>query len=64
MIINSPKNNKAPGEDNINSELLKLAGPHLAIQIQKLIGSIWANEQMFKDWNSDRVSKFQKGKHS
>lgn len=36
MIINSLKNNKSPGEDNINSELLKLAGPHLAIQIYRL----------------------------
>jgi hypothetical protein len=37
MIINSLKNNKSPGEDNINAELLKLAGSHLSIQIQKLI---------------------------
>lgn len=49
MIIKSLKNNKSPGEDNINSELLKLAGPFLATQIQKLIGSIWANEQIPKD---------------
>lgn len=27
LIINSLKNNKEPGEDNINSELFKLAGP-------------------------------------
>lgn len=52
MIINSLKNNKSPGEDNINAELLKLAGPHLAIQIQKLIKSIWINEQIPKDWNT------------
>ncbi|KAE9534405.1 hypothetical protein AGLY_008495 [Aphis glycines] len=37
MIINSLKSNKSLGEDEINSELLKLAGPRLAIQIQKLI---------------------------
>lgn len=49
MIINSLKNNKWPGEDNINAELLKLAGSHLAIQIQKLIKSIWINEQIPKD---------------
>lgn len=40
MIIKSLKNNKSPGKNNINSELLKLAGPSLATQIQKLIGSI------------------------
>lgn len=40
MIINFLKNNKAPGEYNNNTELLKLAGPYLATQIQKLIGNI------------------------
>jgi hypothetical protein len=37
--INSLKNNKALRKDNINSEFLKLAGPYLATQIEKLIGS-------------------------
>jgi len=62
MIINSLKNNKSPGEDNINAELLKLAGSHLAIQIQKLIKSIWINEQIPKDWNTAIVCPvFKKG---
>lgn len=39
MIINSQKNNKAPEEDNINPKLLKLAGPHLVIQLQRSIGT-------------------------
>jgi len=43
-IINSLKNNKSSGEDNINSELLKLAGAPLVSQIQKLIRSIWNNQ--------------------
>lgn len=50
MIINSLKNNKALGENNINSEFLKLTGPDLATQIQNLIGCIWVNEQLPKDW--------------
>jgi len=50
-IINSLKNNKSPGEDNINSELLKLAGAPLVTQIQQLIRSIWNNEAIPKDWN-------------
>ncbi|KAL4141519.1 hypothetical protein QTP88_004148 [Uroleucon formosanum] len=62
MIINSLKNNKSPEEDNINAELLKLAGSHLAIQIQKLIKSIWINEQIPKDWNTAIVCPvFKKG---
>uniref|UniRef100_A0A2S2NGN5 Transposon TX1 uncharacterized protein n=1 Tax=Schizaphis graminum TaxID=13262 RepID=A0A2S2NGN5_SCHGA len=62
MIINSLKNNKSPGEDNINAELHKLAGSQLAIQIQKLIKSIWINEQIPKDWNTAIVCPvFKKG---
>jgi len=52
MIIYSLKNNKSPGEDNINAKLLKLSGSHLAEQIQKLIKSIWVNEQIPKNWNT------------
>jgi len=62
MIINSLKYNKSPGEYNINAGLLKLAGSHLAIQIQKLIKSIWINEQIPKDWNTAIVCPvFKKG---
>lgn len=65
MIIKSLKNNKSPGEDNINSELLKLAGPYLATQIQKLIGSMWTNEQIPKDWNTAIICPiFKKGNTS
>jgi len=39
MIINFQKNNKAPEENNINPKLLKLARPHLVLQIQKSIGT-------------------------
>ncbi|VVC30823.1 Alpha carbonic anhydrase,Carbonic anhydrase, alpha-class, conserved site [Cinara cedri] len=52
MVINSLRKNKVPGKNNISSELLKLTGPHFAIQIQKLIRSIWVNKQIPKDWNT------------
>lgn len=62
MIINSLKNNKALGENNINSEFLKRTGPDLATQIQKLIGCIWVNEQLPKDQNTAIVCPiFKKG---
>jgi len=48
-IINSLKNNKSLGEDNINSALAKLAGSLLVSQIQQLIRSIWNNEVILKE---------------
>ncbi|KAL4154176.1 hypothetical protein QTP88_002009 [Uroleucon formosanum] len=50
-VINSLKNNKSPGEDNINSELIKLAGNHLANEIYKLIYNVWTREKIPTDWN-------------
>lgn len=52
MIINSLKNNKTTGYNDIYSELLKLVGLHPVIQMQKLIGSIWTNKQTHNDWNT------------
>lgn len=54
-IIQSLKNNKAPGEDNINSELIKIGGDQLITQIHRLIQRIWTNEQIPKDWNLEIV---------
>jgi len=50
-VINSLKNNKSPGEDNINSDLIKLAGNHLATELHKLIYNIWTIEKIPTDWN-------------
>jgi len=61
VIINSLKNNKLPEEDNINSELRKFTGPHLVIQLQKLIKSIWVNEQIPKEIGTQQLcSRFLK----
>lgn len=50
-VINSLKNNKTPGEDNINSELIKLAGKKLTTEIHKLIYNVWTREKIRTDWN-------------
>jgi len=49
-IVKSLKNNKAPGKNNINSELLKLAGRVLE-NLHKIISNIWKQEKLEKDWN-------------
>lgn len=52
LIIKDLKNFKAPGEDKINPELLKLAGKDLATEIYLLVEDIlWNKECMPKDWN-------------
>ncbi|XP_025192756.1 uncharacterized protein LOC112592826 [Melanaphis sacchari] len=51
-IVESLKNNKAPGEDNINPELLKLAGRDLLENLYKTISTIWEQEKLEKGWNT------------
>jgi len=50
-IINTLQNNKAPGEDNINSELIKLVNKQLITEIHKLIYNVWTREKVPTDWN-------------
>ncbi|XP_029342106.1 uncharacterized protein LOC115033527 [Acyrthosiphon pisum] len=51
-IVESLKNNKAPGEDNINPESLKLAGRDLLENLHKTISTIWEQEKLEKGWNT------------
>uniref|UniRef100_A0A2S2QZI6 Transposon TX1 uncharacterized protein n=1 Tax=Sipha flava TaxID=143950 RepID=A0A2S2QZI6_9HEMI len=44
-------NNKTPGEDNINSELIKLAGKQLTTEIHKLIYYVCTREKIPVDSN-------------
>lgn len=48
-IINTLKNNKAHGEDNINSELIKLVNTQLITEIHKLIYKLWTGEIITTD---------------
>jgi hypothetical protein len=51
-IVESLKNNKAPGENKINPELLKLAGRDLLENLHKTILTIWEQEKLEKGWNT------------
>jgi hypothetical protein len=45
-IIRNLKRMKAPGNDNINAELLQAAGPQMTQRIQEIILKIWRYERM------------------
>lgn len=47
-ILHSLKNNKAHGEDDINSELLKITEIRLIVQIYQLIKNTWRHERYRK----------------
>lgn len=43
-------NFKTSGEDEINPELLKLAGKYIMTKIYLLVKDVWKKESMLKDW--------------
>lgn len=51
-IINSLKNNKSPGEDEISAELLKHGGKQMVDDVHKVIIEIWKTETMPEEWNT------------
>jgi hypothetical protein len=51
-IIRKLKNNRAPDEDSITAELVKVGGRMLWRKIHILMARVWKEEQMPEEWNS------------
>jgi len=52
LQINLLKNNKSPGEDDIQSELLKERGEEMVLWLWKVILEVWTTEKMPKEWKT------------
>lgn len=44
--------NKSPRDDNINSEVLKIAGKEILINLHQIITNIWNSEQIEQVYNN------------
>jgi len=64
LIIKMLKNNKAPGEDNINAELIKISTPKMFSEICTLIKEIWKKEQIPQDWKMAIIFPIYKKGHT
>ncbi|KAL4082969.1 hypothetical protein QTP88_023973 [Uroleucon formosanum] len=61
QIIIMLKNNKAPEEDNINAELIKISTPKMISKIYILINEIWKKRQIPHDWKTAIICTIYKG---
>jgi len=51
-VIRNLKNNSAPGEDSITSELIKYGGRKLWNRVPQLVEILWEREQMLQEWGT------------
>lgn len=51
-IIKILKNNKTPGEDNINAELIKISTPKIISNIHGIIKDSWENGTIPQEWKT------------
>jgi hypothetical protein len=64
VAIKMHKNNKAPGQDSIISELLKNGGQKLMQEIWYLLKEIWKTERIPSEWNLSIICPIYKNKGS
>ena len=58
------KNNKAPGDDGITAELLKLGGEAIVEEMTRIAGCIWRSERIPEDWLMQiTIPVYNKGAH-
>jgi hypothetical protein len=62
--IQKLRNNKAPGPDNIISELIKEGGQKLKHRICMLILKIWEKEELPADWENSIICPIYKKRRS
>lgn len=58
--ISRLKNNKAPGLDNISSELLKVDSDCISSQLQPIIEEVWSTEAIPTEWKNGKIVKIPK----
>lgn len=51
QAIKKQDNNKAPGMDLIQAELMKYAGPEYIKHLHQLMVKVWINEIIPEEWN-------------
>jgi hypothetical protein len=63
-ITQKLRNNKAPGPDNVISELIKEGGQKLKHRIHMLILKIWEKEDLLADWENSIICPIYKKRRS
>lgn len=58
--IKQLKNNKAPGADNIASEMLKVDAESLSEQLRLILHEVWETETIPSEWKDGRIVKLPK----
>ncbi|XP_073986277.1 uncharacterized protein [Rhodnius prolixus] len=54
-VVETLKANKAPGEDSIEAEMVKLGGDRIRKEIYDLILEVWLEERMPREWASAMI---------
>lgn len=55
LALKNTKNNKAPGEDNIVTDAIKIGGQHLLLKIKELFNLCLFNSKVPKNWHNSIV---------